>query len=37
MTYLYVPRLGIHGFDNASEDKPARFLILFGRLEGRLF
>jgi quercetin dioxygenase-like cupin family protein len=26
---VYVPRLGIHGFDNASVDRPARFLILF--------
>lgn len=26
---VYVPRLGIHGFDNASEDQPGRFLILF--------
>jgi quercetin dioxygenase-like cupin family protein len=26
---VYVPRLGIHGFDNASDDHTARFLILF--------
>jgi quercetin dioxygenase-like cupin family protein len=26
---IYIPRLGIHGFDNASEDQLARFLILF--------
>jgi mannose-6-phosphate isomerase-like protein (cupin superfamily) len=26
---VYVPRLGIHGFDNASDDQLARFLILF--------
>lgn len=25
----YVPRRGIHGFDNAGADDPARFLILF--------
>lgn len=25
----YVPRTGIHGFDNASDTEPARFLILF--------
>jgi quercetin dioxygenase-like cupin family protein len=28
---VYVPRLGIHGFDNASEGQPARFLILSSR------
>jgi quercetin dioxygenase-like cupin family protein len=26
---VYVPRRGIHGFDNASEKEAARFLILF--------
>jgi quercetin dioxygenase-like cupin family protein len=26
---VYVPRLGVHGFDNASEGQLARFLILF--------